>query len=186
VIVFPLVFRYGMNPAQGVDLVFDVLASVFAEMPGGRLVGTLFFLMLVFAAADTESRRHRADHCLARRPSRLAARARSARKPSWRCGSLEWRRCWSFNLVGATFIRCRLCPLPEPHCVRRVRLSRVEHHPAGGGATDDGIRGLAREPPASSMPSWSRTAPSRVVAIVVSLRYVCPIALAAVLVANLA
>jgi len=50
VIVFPLVFRYGMNPAQGVDLVFDVLASVFAEMPGGRLVGTLFFVMLVFAA----------------------------------------------------------------------------------------------------------------------------------------
>lgn len=49
-IVFPLVFRYGMNPAQGPDLVFDVLASVFAEMPGGRLVGSLFFLMLIFAA----------------------------------------------------------------------------------------------------------------------------------------
>lgn len=49
-IVFPLVFRFGMNPAQGPDLVFDVLASVFAEMPGGRLVGTLFFLLLVFAA----------------------------------------------------------------------------------------------------------------------------------------
>jgi NSS family neurotransmitter:Na+ symporter len=49
-IVFPLVFRYGMDPAQGVALVFDVLATVFAEMPGGRLVGTLFFLLLVFAA----------------------------------------------------------------------------------------------------------------------------------------
>lgn len=49
-IVFPLVFRYGMNPAQGPDLVFDVLASVFADMPGGRVVGTLFFLLLVFAA----------------------------------------------------------------------------------------------------------------------------------------
>ncbi len=48
--VFPLVFRYHMNPAQGPDLVFDVLATVFAEMPGGRLVGTLFFLLLVFAA----------------------------------------------------------------------------------------------------------------------------------------
>jgi NSS family neurotransmitter:Na+ symporter len=48
--IFPLVFRYGMNPAQGPELVFDVLGSVFAEMPGGRLVGTLFFLMLVFAA----------------------------------------------------------------------------------------------------------------------------------------
>jgi len=49
-IVFPLVFRYGMDPAQGVALVFDVLATVFAEMPGGRLIGTLFFLLLVFAA----------------------------------------------------------------------------------------------------------------------------------------
>jgi NSS family neurotransmitter:Na+ symporter len=48
--IFPLVFRYGMNPAQGPDLVFDVLATVFAEMPGGRLVGTLFFVLLVFAA----------------------------------------------------------------------------------------------------------------------------------------
>jgi NSS family neurotransmitter:Na+ symporter len=49
-IIFPLVFRYGMNPAQGPELVFDVLATVFAEMPGGRLVGTLFFVLLVFAA----------------------------------------------------------------------------------------------------------------------------------------
>lgn len=48
--IFPLVFRYGMNPAQGSELVFDVLATVFAEMPGGRLIGTLFFLLLVFAA----------------------------------------------------------------------------------------------------------------------------------------
>jgi NSS family neurotransmitter:Na+ symporter len=48
--IFPLVFRYGMNPAQGPELVFDVLATVFAEMPGGRLVGTLFFVLLVFAA----------------------------------------------------------------------------------------------------------------------------------------
>jgi NSS family neurotransmitter:Na+ symporter len=48
--IFPLVFRYGMNPAQGPELVFGVLATVFAEMPGGRLVGTLFFLLLVLAA----------------------------------------------------------------------------------------------------------------------------------------
>src|SRR5580704_14985570 len=48
--IFPLVFRYGMNPAQGPELVFDVLATVFAEMPGGRLVGTLFFVLLVFPA----------------------------------------------------------------------------------------------------------------------------------------
>ena len=50
VMVFPLVFQYGMNPAQGTELVFDVLPKAFAEMPGGRLIGSLFFLLLVFAA----------------------------------------------------------------------------------------------------------------------------------------
>ena len=48
--IFPLVFHYGMNPSAGTELVFDVLATVFAQMPGGRLFGTLFFLLLVFAA----------------------------------------------------------------------------------------------------------------------------------------
>jgi NSS family neurotransmitter:Na+ symporter len=48
--VFPLVYRYGLNPAQGPDLVFNVLPVVFAEMPGGRVVGTLFFLLLILAA----------------------------------------------------------------------------------------------------------------------------------------
>lgn len=50
VIIFPLVFRYGLNPAQGPELVFQVLPVAFAQMPGGRLVGTLFFALLVLAA----------------------------------------------------------------------------------------------------------------------------------------
>jgi neurotransmitter:Na+ symporter, NSS family len=48
--IFPLVFRYGMDPAQGPALVFEVLPRVFTEMPGGRLIGTLFFVLLVLAA----------------------------------------------------------------------------------------------------------------------------------------
>lgn len=48
--IFPLVFGYGMDPAQGTELVFEVLPTAFAEMPGGRVVGTLFFLLLIFAA----------------------------------------------------------------------------------------------------------------------------------------
>ena len=48
--IFPLVFGYGMNPAQGPALVFDVLPRVFTEIPGGRIIGTLFFLLLVLAA----------------------------------------------------------------------------------------------------------------------------------------
>lgn len=49
-IIFPLVFAYGMNPAQGSQLVFEVLPRVFTEMPAGRLIGTLFFLLLALAA----------------------------------------------------------------------------------------------------------------------------------------
>ncbi|MBL8270261.1 sodium-dependent transporter [Steroidobacter sp.] len=48
--VFPLVFQYGLDPAQGPDLVFNVLPTAFVEMPAGRLVGTLFFILLVLAA----------------------------------------------------------------------------------------------------------------------------------------
>ena len=49
-LVFPLVFRYGMDPAAGPALVFDVLPTAFAEMPAGRLIETSFFLLLVLAA----------------------------------------------------------------------------------------------------------------------------------------
>jgi NSS family neurotransmitter:Na+ symporter len=48
--VFPLVFRFQMDPAAGPALVFDVLPTVFAVMPAGRLVGTVFFLLLILAA----------------------------------------------------------------------------------------------------------------------------------------
>lgn len=49
-LVFPLVFRFHMNPAGGPALVFDVLPTAFALMPGGRLIGTVFFLLLILAA----------------------------------------------------------------------------------------------------------------------------------------
>lgn len=50
ILVFPLVFRFHMDPAGGPALVFDVLPTAFARMPGGRLIGTVFFLLLFFAA----------------------------------------------------------------------------------------------------------------------------------------
>ena len=49
-LVFPLVFRYHLDPAQGPKLVFEVLPVAFAEMPGGRIVGTFFFTLLALAA----------------------------------------------------------------------------------------------------------------------------------------
>lgn len=49
-LVFPLVFRFNMDPAGGPALVFDVLPTAFAAMPAGRLFGTVFFTLLILAA----------------------------------------------------------------------------------------------------------------------------------------
>jgi NSS family neurotransmitter:Na+ symporter len=49
-LIFPLVFAYDVDPAQGPQLAFIVLPSIFVGMPGGMLVGTAFFVLLAFAA----------------------------------------------------------------------------------------------------------------------------------------
>jgi NSS family neurotransmitter:Na+ symporter len=48
--IFPAVFTYGFDPAQGTTLVFAVLPEVFAAMPLGHTVAVLFFLLLLIAA----------------------------------------------------------------------------------------------------------------------------------------
>lgn len=48
--IFPIVFQYGLSPAEGPGLIFMTLPIAFGEMPGGGFVGALFFLLLVFAA----------------------------------------------------------------------------------------------------------------------------------------
>jgi NSS family neurotransmitter:Na+ symporter len=48
--IFPIVFQYGLSPAEGPGLIFMTLPIAFGEMPGGGLVGALFFLLLVVAA----------------------------------------------------------------------------------------------------------------------------------------
>lgn len=48
--IFPAVFTYGVNPAQGATLAFAALPEVFAQMPGGRWLAVLFFLLLLIAA----------------------------------------------------------------------------------------------------------------------------------------
>ena len=48
--IFPLVFANGLEPAAGPGLVFVSLPIAFGSMPGGQLVGMLFFALLVFAA----------------------------------------------------------------------------------------------------------------------------------------
>jgi NSS family neurotransmitter:Na+ symporter len=48
--IFPLVFRNGLDPADGPGLIFKTLPTAFAAMPGGSIFGALFFLLLAFAA----------------------------------------------------------------------------------------------------------------------------------------
>jgi NSS family neurotransmitter:Na+ symporter len=52
-LIFPLVFGSGVDPAQGPQLAFIVLPSIFIGMPGGAVVGTLFFILLAFAALSS-------------------------------------------------------------------------------------------------------------------------------------
>jgi NSS family neurotransmitter:Na+ symporter len=48
--IFPIVFANGFDPASGPGLIFRTLPTAFAAMPGGALFGALFFLLLAFAA----------------------------------------------------------------------------------------------------------------------------------------
>ena len=52
-IIFPACFTYNVEVGAGPSLLFDTMASVFNNMAGGRLWGTLFFLFMVFAAMST-------------------------------------------------------------------------------------------------------------------------------------
>ena len=49
-VIFPLVFANGLNPADGPGLVFDTLPLAFGQMSGGIFFSTLFFILLSFAA----------------------------------------------------------------------------------------------------------------------------------------
>ena len=48
--IFPIVFAHGLEPTSGAGLIFKTLPIAFGQMDAGVLIGTLFFLLLVFAA----------------------------------------------------------------------------------------------------------------------------------------
>lgn len=52
-IIFPACFSYGVSPDAGSKLIFITLPNVFANMAGGRLWGTLFFVFMTFASFST-------------------------------------------------------------------------------------------------------------------------------------
>jgi NSS family neurotransmitter:Na+ symporter len=48
--IFPIVFASGLEPSAGPGLIFQTLPIAFGNMPAGQLFGTVFFILLVFAA----------------------------------------------------------------------------------------------------------------------------------------
>ncbi|PIE87912.1 MAG: hypothetical protein CSA04_04580 [Bacteroidetes bacterium] len=50
VAIFPAVFAFGINPAEGPELVFITLPNIFLRMPGGYFFAIIFFLLLSIAA----------------------------------------------------------------------------------------------------------------------------------------
>lgn len=49
-IIFPIVFAYGLTPSAGPSLIFETLPIAFGQMPYGSFIAALFFIMLFFAA----------------------------------------------------------------------------------------------------------------------------------------
>ena len=52
-IIIPSCFAYNIQPDAGPSLIFITIPNLFAQMPGGRWWGALFFLFLTFAAFST-------------------------------------------------------------------------------------------------------------------------------------
>jgi len=52
-IIFPACFTYNLEVGSGPGLLFDTMATVFNNMKGGRLWGSIFFLFMVFASMST-------------------------------------------------------------------------------------------------------------------------------------
>jgi len=49
-VIFPIVFAYGLEPGAGPGLIFKTLPLAFGNMPGGSFFAVLFFIVLVFTA----------------------------------------------------------------------------------------------------------------------------------------
>ena len=52
-IIFPACFAYGVQPDSGPSLIFITLPNIFNHMPLGRVWGSLFFVLMSFAAFST-------------------------------------------------------------------------------------------------------------------------------------
>lgn len=52
-VIIPACFAFNIQPDAGPSLIFITMPNVFAQMPGGQIWGSLFFLFMTFAALST-------------------------------------------------------------------------------------------------------------------------------------
>ena len=52
-VIFPIVFSFGLEPTLGTELAFTTLPTAFASMPYGQIVAVAFFGLLFFAALSS-------------------------------------------------------------------------------------------------------------------------------------
>ncbi|MGL5053508.1 MAG: sodium-dependent transporter [Cetobacterium sp.] len=52
-IIIPAAFAFGFSPSAGPSLLFITLPSVFNNIPGGKFLGIVFFLSVIFAAVSS-------------------------------------------------------------------------------------------------------------------------------------
>lgn len=51
--IFPIVFMVGIDPGEGLGLIFSALPAVFADMPAGNIIGGAFFALALIAAVTS-------------------------------------------------------------------------------------------------------------------------------------
>lgn len=52
-VIMPAVFAYGLDVSAGPPLLFMTMPTIFAQMPGGMILATVFFLSVLFAAISS-------------------------------------------------------------------------------------------------------------------------------------
>lgn len=52
-IIIPAAFAFGFKPDAGPSLLFITIPAVFSQMTGGKILGTVFFLSIIFAAVSS-------------------------------------------------------------------------------------------------------------------------------------
>ena len=50
VVIFSVVFSFGLEPGSGPGLIFSTLPALFTKLPGGNILMIIFFLLITFAA----------------------------------------------------------------------------------------------------------------------------------------